>query len=124
MDDTLTADNKALALALGALIRDHKGIDVVVMDLRPLNIWTDFFIIATVSSHTHLQGLRRAVKEFAGLRGIDIPGRSRRLSSGDEWNLIDIGTIVVHLMTAKTRGFYELERLWGAAEILSLSEAR
>jgi ribosome-associated protein len=120
MDDTLAADNKALALALGSLIRDHKGGDVVVMDLRPLNIWTDFFIIATVSSHTHLQGLRRAVKEFAGLHGIGLPGRSRKLSSGDEWNLIDLGNLVVHLMTANSRGFYELERLWGSAEILSL----
>jgi ribosome-associated protein len=119
MDDTLTGDNKALALALGTLIRDHKGGDVVVMDLRPLNMWADFFIIATVSSHTHLQGLRRAIKEFAGLRGIDLPGRSRKLSSGDEWNLIDMGNLVVHLMTTKSRGFYELERLWGTAEILS-----
>jgi ribosome-associated protein len=120
MDDTLTADNKALALALGTLLRDHKGGDVVVMDLRALMMWTDFFIIATVSSHTHLQGLRRAVKDFAGLHGIPLPGRSRALSAGDEWNLIDMGDLVVHLMTAKTRGFYELERLWGAAEILSL----
>ena len=122
MDDTLTADNKALALALalGSLIRDHKGGDVVVMDLRPLNIWTDFFIITTVSSHTHLQGLRRAVKEFAGLHGLGIPVRSRKLSSGDEWNLIDLGNLVVHLMTARSRSFYELERLWGSAEILSL----
>ncbi|MDR2631443.1 MAG: ribosome silencing factor [Spirochaetaceae bacterium] len=118
MDDTLPMDNKTAALALGGILREHKGGDVVVMDLRPLRIWTNFFIIATVSSHTHLQGLERYVREFAHERGLDIHRSSRKPSHNDEWNLIDLGNIVIHLMTAHSRAFYELERLWSAAEIL------
>jgi ribosome-associated protein len=42
----------------------------------------------------------------------------RKAAADDEWNLIDLGSIVVHLMTAKSRSFYELERLWSAAPII------
>ncbi|MDR0589771.1 MAG: ribosome silencing factor [Spirochaetaceae bacterium] len=117
MDDTST-DNKAAALALGGLLREHKGGNVVVMDLRPLHIWTDFFIIATVSSNTHLQGLERYIREFAHQQCLEIRRNSHKRSLDDEWNLIDMGNIVIHLMTANSRAFYELERLWSAAEIL------
>jgi ribosome-associated protein len=106
----------AFALALGELLRDAKGLNVVTLDLRGLNSWTDFFIIATVSSGVHRSGLERHIKEFAREKGFEILRRSSRPSAGveDDWSLIDLGDIVVHLMTEKARLFYELERLWGA----------
>jgi ribosome-associated protein len=118
MDDMFQADSRTLALGLGDLLREHRGENVVVMDLRELNSWTDFFVIATVSSGTHIKGLQRQIKEFAGEKGIEILRRRRKIAVGDEWNLIDLGSIVVHLMTAKSRSFYELERLWSAAPII------
>ena len=118
MDDTLT-DNKpgplAVARDLGALLREHNGGDVVVMDLRQLNSWTDFFVIATVTSHTHIQGLLRHIKEFARDRDLEILRRRRKSSPDDEWNLVDMGNVVIHLMSSKSRAFYELERLWDTA---------
>ncbi|MDR3342614.1 MAG: ribosome silencing factor [Treponema sp.] len=120
MDDMLLADNTAAAIALGKLLQEHRGGDVVVMDLRPFNSWTDFFVIVTVTSTTHVQGLERRIKEFSQERGMDILRKSPKpIGADDEWRLIDLGAIVIHLMTAKTRSFYELERLWGAAPIYS-----
>jgi ribosome-associated protein len=119
MDATFQGDDKGTALTIGMMIREHNGGDVVVMDLRKLNSWTDFFVIATVTSYTHMQGLQRNIKEFAQERDIDILRGRRKQAAEDEWNFIDMGNIVIHLMTAKSRAFYELERLWGAAEILS-----
>jgi ribosome-associated protein len=110
------------ALELGRLLTEHRGGDVVVMDMRNLNFWTDFFVIATVNSGSHLQGLERHIKEFSREKGIDIRGKSRRPGADDEWRLIDLNTIVVHLMTAKCRSFYELERLWDSAELLYRQE--
>jgi ribosome-associated protein len=115
------ADLAETARALGDLLREHRGGDVKVLDLRELNSWTDFFVIATVTSNTHQQGLERHIKDFARERGIEILRRSRKPPAGagasalDEWCLIDLGPVVIHLMTAQARSFYELERLWSAA---------
>ncbi|MDR0999065.1 MAG: ribosome silencing factor [Treponema sp.] len=113
--DSSSRDAAAFALALGELLRDARGQDVVALDLRELNSWTDFFVIVTVTSGAHRSGLERHIKEFARERGFEILRRSTRPSGGveDEWSLIDMGDIVVHLMTEKARLFYELERLWG-----------
>jgi ribosome-associated protein len=120
MDDTLPVnEGTTLALDLGVLLRDHKGGNVAVLDIRALNGWTDFFVIATVSSHTHLMGLVRHIKDFCRDREIDILRGRRKIAREDEWTLIDLSTVVVHLMTEKSRSFYELERLWntGGAHI-------
>ncbi|MDR2483105.1 MAG: ribosome silencing factor [Treponema sp.] len=122
MDAMLSATNpapgrdslKETALALGALLEEHRGGSVMVLDLRELNAWTDFFVIATVTSNAHLQGLQRHIKEFTSQEGIEILHRRRKISLDDQWNFVDLGSIVVHLMTAEARAFYELERLWGA----------
>ncbi|MDR1900172.1 MAG: ribosome silencing factor [Treponema sp.] len=119
--DKPPADLSRRVLEMGRLLADHRGGAVTVMDLRELNAWTDYFIIATVSSGTHLSGLEKHIKEYCRERGLDIVKRSRRPPDcEDEWCLIDLGTLVIHLMTERTRSFYELERLWGNARIISM----
>jgi ribosome-associated protein len=111
--------------ALGSLLREHKGDDVVVLDLRKMGAWTDFFVIATATSNTHLDGLERHIKEFCGERGIEILRRSRKPAAfhgtrasyemqgqQDEWRIIDLGSAVIHLMSRRAREFYDLERLY------------
>ena len=124
MGDTLQTS----ALELGKLLRDHNGLKVVVMDMRAINFWTDFFIIATVTSNTHLSGLQRHIKDYTKEKGMEILHRSKRPDkkidlepselSSEEWSLLDLGGIVIHLMTARIRDFFELERLWSAAPII------
>ncbi|MDR2543230.1 MAG: ribosome silencing factor [Treponema sp.] len=102
--------------ALSEFIQDHQGQDVTVLDLRPFQIWTDFFIITTVSSNTHMDGLERHIKEFCRERKIDVSGSPRK-KADDEWRLLDLGipglgSVIVHLMNKRVRDFYELERLW------------
>jgi ribosome-associated protein len=117
MEDTLSETDRAYAVAeaLGELLREHKGGDVSVLDLRIMNAWTDFFVIATVSSGAHMDGLERHIKEFCLEKEIEILGKSRKPQTGDdEWRLIDLGWMVIHLMSRSLRDFYELERLWAA----------
>jgi ribosome-associated protein len=127
MDDTFQEDSAAAegktspletARDLGRLLGEHRGGDVAVLDLRSLKAWTDFFVIATAGSDVHLQGLERHVDEFVRDRGLEILHRSRRPESGDEWRLLDLGPLVVHLMSARARAFYELEWLWSAAPLV------
>jgi len=96
---------------LGALLKEHNGQDVSVLDLRGINNWTDFFIIATVSSKTHMDGLERHIKDFCHENDVSIFGSTRK-NTDDEWRLIDLGQIIIHLMNKQAREFYELERLW------------
>jgi len=110
MEDMLS-EISAQAESLGALLREHNGQDVCVLDLRGINNWTDFFIIATATSKTHIDGLEKHIKEFCYEKKIEIFGSSRR-DSDDEWRLLDLGTMIIHLMTSGAREFYELEKLW------------
>jgi len=127
-DMSRNESESSLAVELGKLLNDHHGGDVVVMDMRSLNFWTDFFVIATATSSTHLMGLERHIKEFARERGVEILHRSRKPKNNgeqhpDEWHLLDLGTIVVHLMSVKVRSFFELERLWSAAPLIYQTES-
>ena len=117
MKDTLQA------IELGKLLADHNGGDVIVLDMRQLNFWTDFFVIATVTSSTHLGGLDRHIKEYVRENDLEIVRRSGKPGNDDEWNLIDLGNMVLHLMTSRTREFYELERLWSSAPVIYSSKS-
>jgi ribosome-associated protein len=108
------------AQALGNLLGEHKGTDVLILDLREMETWTDFFVIATVSSETHLEGLDRHIKEFCKDRGIEILRRSRKPDISDEWRIIDLGSTVIHLMSRKAREFYELERLYSTGRAVKV----
>jgi ribosome-associated protein len=113
MEDLLPEiDNHPLqAAALGELLQEHNGQDISVLDLRGINNWTDFFIIATVTSKTHMDGMERHIKDFCHDKKIEIIGSSHK-TKDDEWRLIDLGSIIIHLMNKNAREFYELERLW------------
>jgi len=65
MEDMLLETDKAMIPhELAELLRDHNGADTLVLDLREMGAWTDFFVITTATSDTHLDGLERHVKEF------------------------------------------------------------
>ena len=110
MEDMLP-EIENLAAALAALLQEHKGQEVSLLDLRGINNWTDFFLIATVSSATHMNGLERHIKEFCKEKEVVISGSSRK-NADDQWRLLDLGSIIIHLMTVDAREFYDLERLW------------
>ena len=110
MED-MSPEIENLTAALAQLLQDHKGQDVCLLDLRGINNWTDFFLIATVTSMAHLGGLERHIKEFCNENKVDVY-RTSRTKTDDQWRLFDLGSIVIHLMTKEAREFYDLERLW------------
>lgn len=108
----METDFEHAALHLGKLLQDYKAEDVVVIDLREAHIWTDFFIIATVSSGKQSGGLERHIMDASKELQIEEYRTIRKSPDGDEWKLIDFGSIVIHLMSPTARKFYDLERLW------------
>lgn len=106
------------AKELAKLMEDGKGKDVTLLDIHELNSWTDYFVIVTVSSSTHWQGLYKDVKNYIKDNDLEIHVTNRKSPDGDDWNLIDLGAIVIHLMSEQAREFYDLEKLWHAGKIL------
>jgi len=109
---------KEKALEIADILREFKGGDVVVIDVSKLNSWTDYFVMATVTSSAHWKGLFKHVKDYTKENDMEINIPNRKLNSGDDWNLIDLGSVVVHLMSSEARGYYDLEKLWYAGERL------
>lgn len=111
-----TMEEKAREIA--QLMEDGKGNDVTLLDISGLNSWTDYFVIVTVNSSAHWQGLYKQIKEYIKENDLEIHVTNRKSPDGDDWNLIDLGAIVVHLMSESARTFYDLEKLWHAGKTI------
>ena len=106
------------ALELAQIVEDGKAEHVTVIDVSELNSWTDFFVIGTVRSGIQMQGLQKQIKDYVKENDMQIHQTHKKQPDGDDWNLIDIGPVVVHLMSPDARDFYELEKLWHAGKVL------
>jgi ribosome-associated protein len=107
--------SKAVKAAL-----DKKAIDVVVLDLRATPAFTDFFVLCSGTSNRQVKAIADGVEDAlraAKVRPNHVEGYDRA-----EWVLIDCFTFIVHVFTPQMRAFYGLERLWGDAERIDVSE--
>lgn len=106
-------DSRRKALLARSSLTAKKAIDPVILDLREITLISDYFVICTGTSSTHIRGLADAVTEGFENEGI----RSNRIEGyqNADWVLIDYGDVVVHIFTEELREFYSLERLWGDA---------
>lgn len=109
MTKTLPMTDDLARLAVAAL-EDLKGFDIKVLDVRDLTPITDTMLICTGSSNRHVKSLAQAVLDKARESG-HRPRGVEGLSEG-EWVLVDLNGVIVHVMQAQTRAFYQLEKLW------------
>lgn len=99
---------------------DKKAQHVIVMDLRAAHAFTDAFVICSGQTSRQVKAIVEAIEE--ALRGMHVrPAHVEGLERA-EWVLLDCFDFVVHVFTPDTRAFYGLERLWGSAEVLEVSE--
>jgi ribosome-associated protein len=99
---------------------DKKAVDVVVLDLRQTPAFTDFFVLCSGGNQRQVKAIADAVEE--ALRGAKV--RPAHVEGYDraEWVLMDFFTFIVHVFTPQTRQFYSLERLWGDAKRIEVSD--
>ncbi|MCO8162899.1 ribosome silencing factor [Pseudomonas sp. 21LCFQ02] len=100
-------------LAIAAL-EDVKGTDILKMDVRDKTSIADYMLICTGSSNRQLNALVENVREKVKAAGVQ--PLSEEGKGDSDWVLLDLGDVVVHVMTAASRQFYDLERLWQGAE--------
>ena len=109
-----TTELKQLVLTA---LEDLKAHDIRVIDIEGKTIITDLLIIATGTSTRHNKALAESVAQASKDAGNQPLGIEGDLTP--EWMLVDLGDVVVHVMTQETRDYYNLEKLWADDEIVN-----
>ena len=118
-----TTGKQRLTGEVGKAVRaalDKKAGDIVVLDLRATPAFTDFFVLCSGQTTRQVKAIADGVEEalrLANVRPAHVEGYDRA-----EWVLMDYFTFIVHVFTPQTRAFYSLERLWGDAERIEVSD--
>ena len=110
---------KQVSLAIEAAA-DKQASDLVVLDLRKATGFTDFFVICSGTNPRQIRAIADSVTEAlaaTGAKPAHVEGYER-----SEWILLDYFDFIVHVFAQETRAFYGLERLWGNAERIEISD--
>jgi len=93
-------------------LEDMKAVDITSLDVAGKSSLTDILFFATGNSTRHVKSIADEVAIKAKAAGFEILGVEGKGSA--EWVLVDLNDVIVHVMLAKTREFYQLEKLWEA----------
>ena len=111
---------KEIAYSVTKALDEKKGMDIKLLKIDKVSSLADYFLICTGTSNTHVRTLCDYA-EFV-LEELGEPMLGREGHRGNSWELLDYGTIVVHVFTEEAREFYNLERLWADAETVDISD--
>jgi ribosome-associated protein len=118
-----TQSSAELAQRAATILLDHKANDVVLLSLAGVSDMTDFFLIASGTSDTHVRSLGNSVLEEMKRDSGQMAHHVEGLSQG-RWVLLDYVDVVVHIFHPTLRSFYQIERLWADAESVPLQSTR
>jgi ribosome-associated protein len=110
-----------LADRIGKLVLEKKAQDVVIMDMRRLISFTDFFIVCSVDTDVQAKAVQEHIEDQLRLQDEVKPWHVEG-GSGASWILLDFVDVVVHIFRPEAREYYALEKLWGDAEITSIRD--
>ncbi len=104
----------ALARKIAHLLSDKKALDIVILDVRGMTSYADYFVVASGESDRQVSAMAEhvvvKVKED-GVRPVGTEG-----TDTGQWVLLDFGEVVAHLFLAEMRAHYDLEGLWADAK--------
>ena len=101
------------------ILDNKKAIDLELIQTQELTIVSDYFIIASGTSNTHVRALADEVEEEMRKLGVE-PDHIEGRATG--WILLDYGCVLVHVFDPQSRDYYNLERLWGDAAKIDISD--
>lgn len=111
---------KEVALQVTKALDEKKGIDIKLLRIEEVSSLADYFVICTGSVNTHVKTLCDYAEYTMEQLGEPMLGREGH--RGNSWELLDFGSVVVHVFTDEARKFYDLERLWADAEVVDLKD--
>ena len=111
---------KEVAYQVTKALDDKKGLDIKLLKIDQVSSLADYFIICTGTSNTHVKTLCDHAEYTLEQLGEPMLGREGH--RGNTWELLDYGSVVVHVFTEEAREFYSLERLWADAEQVDIRD--
>ncbi len=118
--DLTAADPLEIAKTVVRVLDMKKGRDIKLLHVADKTIIADYFVICGGTSNTNIKALAGEAEYKLGLCGIT-PLHIDGYSEG-EWIVVDFGSVMVHIMNRDNRDFYKLEKLWGEAEAVDISD--
>lgn len=113
-------ESSLLANRISQLIFNKKGYDVKILDLKELTSITDYFVICTGDSDTQIKAIADEIDKK--LRDENIKVWHIEGYESLNWVLLDYVDVVVHIFKKETREFYNLEKLWGDAPTIDVTD--
>jgi ribosome-associated protein len=91
-------------------IEDMKGRDITKLNITEKSNFADFMVVCSGNSNRHVKSIAQSVSTECRAEGVEPLG----IEGNDigEWSLVDLGDVIVHIMTDDTRDRYQLEQLW------------
>lgn len=112
-------ESKELAIAIAKTLDSKKASGVRLLKVRDLTVLTDYFVIASGTSSTHVKSLAEEVEFQLAQKGVK-PLRTEGYAT-KSWILLDYGEVIVHVFYPEARDFYDLEHLWADSEEVDLA---
>jgi ribosome-associated protein len=102
---------------------ERKATDIILLDLRKLNnTITDFFVICSGNSDTQIDAIATSIDAEVYKASGQSPWHKEGLQN-KEWILLDFVNVVAHVFNSEKRAFFDIESLWGDAEITNIDES-
>lgn len=108
------------ALLAAAAAADKKGSDIVIVEVGPVLVITEYFVVVTAANDRQVKAIVDEVEKRLKEAGLCVIGREGEQQA--KWVLLDFGDIVVHVFQPAERDFYRLERLWSDAPRVPLPD--
>ena len=109
-----------VAITVTKALDSKKGMDIKLLKIDRVSTLADYFLICTGTSNTHVKTLCDYAEDSFEKMGEPMLGREGH--RGNSWELLDFGSVVVHVFTEEAREFYSLERLWADAHQVDLRD--
>ncbi len=113
-------NHKYILCAKAAL--EKKALDLIILDIKEISSFADYFIICSGNSNRQVQAIASAIEINLKKKGI-YPLGIEGVSEG-QWILLDYDDIIIHVFYQPMREFYELERLWADAPIVTFESVQ
>lgn len=115
------SDPELIARTCAAAAADKKAEDIVLLDMRGVSDFTDFFLICSASSEPQLKAISSSIRDKVREEHASKPLTEDGYPTS-QWVVVDYGSVICHLFLDSRRSFYDLEGLWNDAPKVALEE--